>query len=200
MQNRRLLPLTFLLVLGCEAVPARQAARLPAAPSGDTITTAMRDALDRFRATVQGPPPQTLMGGAASRDELVHRFTDAVARADTAALIHMTMNRGEFAHLYYPHTIYTRPPYELDAEHAWLLNRAHTEKGLTRILRRFGGQPLGGTAYACETEPRQEGPNRYWDGCRVTRAVAGVPHSMRWFGSIWERDGRFKFVGYVTDL
>ncbi|MGH7505977.1 MAG: hypothetical protein ACRELX_10015 [Longimicrobiales bacterium] len=121
-------------------------------------------------------------------------------RADTAALIRMTMNRGEFAYLYYPHTIHTRPPYELDAEHAWLLSRAQTEKGLTRILQRFGGRPFSAAAYACESAPRREGPNRYWDGCTVTRADHGVPRTMRWFGSIWDRDGHFKFAGYANDL
>ncbi|MGH7129829.1 MAG: hypothetical protein ACREIV_14765, partial [Planctomycetaceae bacterium] len=45
---------SFLLVLGCEAAPAQQplsaADRQPATPHGDTITTAMRELLDRFRA------------------------------------------------------------------------------------------------------------------------------------------------------
>lgn len=188
--------LASVVLVGCGQTSASESAEL----RGDTMTTAMHVALDHFRATVQGPPPDTLNGAAGSRDELVQRFADALLRADTSALIRMTMNRAEFAYLYYPHTIYTRPPYELDAETTWLLSKMNSEKGLTRILQRFGGVPLDLAGYRCAAEPQQEGPNRFWHACTLTTRVDGAPPVMRWFGSIWERDGRFKFVAYANDL
>ena len=180
----------------CEQEPASR----PAEVRNDSMTTAMRVALERFRTTVQSTPPDTLTGGASSRDELVQRFAVAVERADTAALIRMTMNRAEFAYLYYPHSIYTRPPYQQDAETAWLLSRAGSEKGLTRILQRFGGSSIEVQELQCAAKPTQEGPNRFWQQCTLTARVAGAPPAMRWFGSIWERDGRFKFLTYANDL
>jgi len=189
----------FLFVIGalvaCAEAPPGESAEL----RGDTTTTAMRVALERFRTTVQGMPPDTLTG-APDRDELVQRFVAAVQRADTAALINMTMNRGEFAYLYYPHSIYSRAPYQQDAETAWLLSKANSEKGLTRILQRFGGQRLELTGYDCAAEPKQEGPNRFWQECTLTAQAAGAPPAMRWFGGIWERDGRYKFISYANDL
>lgn len=193
--HRRLL-LILLTIVACDRAPEPD----PSQPALDTMTTAMRDALDQFRSTVRGEPPTTIAGGATSRDELVASFADAVERADTAALIEMTMNRAEFAYLYYPHTIYTRPPYELDAETSWLLSKANTEKGLTRILERFGGKPFSVFAHQCEAEVAHEGPNRYWHRCTLTGRIEGAPPTMRWFGSIWERNGQFKFVSYANDL
>jgi hypothetical protein len=190
----------YLLLLGvvsaCDQAPASEPGEL----RGDTMSTAMRTALDRFRTTVSGTPTDTLTGAVVSRDELIERFATAVQRPDTTALIGMTMNRAEFAYLYYPHTVYTQPPYELDAETAWLLTKANSEKGLTRILQRFGGKPLAVTGYTCATEPEQQAPNRYWHGCTLTTRAEGAPRVMQWFGSIWERDGRFKFVSYANDL
>ncbi|MGH7556092.1 MAG: hypothetical protein ACREMQ_24075 [Longimicrobiales bacterium] len=195
--HRVLLLLTT--VMSCEQAQTHPAQTPSARTAADTMTTAMREALERFRTTVQVARPATVSGGAASRDDLVSRFVEAVQRADTAALIGMTMNRAEFAYLYYPYSIYTHRPYELDAETTWLLTKGNTEKGLTRILQRFGGQAFNLVSYRC-AEPKQEGPNRYWDGCTLTRTIDGAPHTMRWFGSIWERDGHFKFVSYANDM
>lgn len=164
----------------------------------DSMSTAMREALEQFRTTVQGPPPTTITGGAESLDGLIRMFADAVTRADTAALIALTMNRGEFAYLYYPHSSYTDPPYELDADTKWLLSKADTEKGLTRIIQRYAGQPFDVVAFHCPQAVRVEGPNRYYDRCTLDRA--GSPPGMRWFGSIWERDGHFKFASYANDF
>jgi hypothetical protein len=196
MLKYRCLLLISAVLVGCNRAPASEPAELPS----DTMTTAMRVALDRFRTTVSGTISDTITGAAASRDELIERFAAAVQRADTTALIRMTMNRAEFAYLYYPHSIYTHPPYQQDPQTAWLLSKANAEKGLTRILQRFGGKPLVVSAYECAAEPEREGPNRYWSGCTLTARAEGAPPVMRWFGSIWERDGRFKFVSYANDL
>src|SRR5512133_2202813 len=58
------------------------------------------EALARFQRA--SPHAGALSGGAASRDELVRRFVQAVEGADTAALRRMVLSRGEFAFLYYP--------------------------------------------------------------------------------------------------
>jgi hypothetical protein len=179
---------------------AVQVGRAPAPASDTAVSDETRRAMESFRATVNGALPDRLAGAAPSMDELVARFIDAVERADTAALIAMTMNRGEFIALHYPRSIYVRPPYELLPEDVWFLSRAQTEKGLTRLLRRYGGQPFGFVRYDCPPPVRREGPDLWWSGCTITRASGEEEHTMRWFGPIWERDGVFKFGGYANDL
>jgi len=49
--------------------------------------------------------------------------------------------------------------------------------------------------------PQAEGANRLWHACRVRRtAEAGAALEQRLFGSIIERDGRYKFVSYANGL
>jgi hypothetical protein len=113
----------------------------------------------------------------------VRGFVDALERQDTAALIRMHITRPEFAWLYFP---YTEAP-GLDPKIAWLLLRLESEKGLTRLMQR----PVPRGDLRCEDEARKQGPNRLWERCRLgTRQL---------FGTIVEREGRFKFVSYKTD-
>ena len=89
-----------LLIVACSENNERDGDPTPserrvAVAVSDTMSTAMRRALDEFRTTVPGPPPSTIQGGAQSRDQLVRKFVDAVQRADTAALIRMTVTRAE---------------------------------------------------------------------------------------------------------
>jgi hypothetical protein len=197
----RVLKMVLLIIAGACALACERARESSAqAAPADSISPAMRTALEQFRTTVTGPPPTALAGAATGRDALIQAFVNAVERADTAALIGMTMNRAEFAYLYYPHSIYTHRPYEMDADTQWLLMKAAAEKGLTRILGRFGGRPFNFLGYNCDTAAVQEGPNRFWTHCTINSMRAGVPQTMRWFGSIWERDGLFKFVSFANDL
>jgi hypothetical protein len=119
-----------------------------------------------------------------------------VERHDTADLRAMVMSRAEFAYLYYPHTQYTRRPYELPPELLWFQIGQNSEKGIVRVLRRLGGQPLGVRSTKCEDEPEKVGPTRLWNRCLVRRAGA----EERLFGSIMELDGRYKFVSYANEF
>jgi hypothetical protein len=153
----------------------------------------------RFR---EGLPEATaLSDGATSRDELVQRFLAALERADTAALRPLLLTRSEFGYLYYPHTMYTRDPYELSPALLWFQLQNVTGDSLTQLLRVIAGEPLHATGYECEEEPKVEGPNRVWSECRVTLDPPdGDPTQVRLFGSIVERDGAFKFVSYAAEL
>jgi len=74
-------------------------------------------------------------------------------------------------------------------------------RGLGRLLRRYEGRPLDVVSQACEATPKREGPNTLWERCRVRHVRApGDTVTERLFGSILERDGRFKFVGYANDF
>lgn len=155
--------------------------------------------LARFRATTPDTPT-TLVGGAGSPRDLAATFLRAIAAQDTATVRRLVLSRAEFAWLYYPHTRFTRPPYELGPELLWLQVGAASEKGIVRVLRRYGGAPLRLDALAC-ADTAAEGPNTILGGCRVTFSLPDSgARSLRLFGSVIARDGRFKFVSYANEL
>ena len=158
------------------------------------------EALRRFRAGI-AVAPKRLVGGASSKSALIGGFVAALAASDTAALARMALTRGEFAYLTYPSSPYTRPPYRQSPEIVWLLLGTEHDKGLTRLLRRLGGQKLGYLGHRCDVKPLREGRNRIWRGCvsRV-RLATGDTLEARLFGAIVERDGQFKFASYATDF
>ena len=159
----------------------------------------MSELLDRFRAGI--PRADTLTNASGSIDALVRRFAAAVAAADSAELRAMEMTVAEFAWLYYPDSEFMNPPYELAAELSYLLMEQNSRKGLTRILRRAGGTDVSYVAHQCPDEPRQRISDRLWERCTITlRGPDGGEETMRLFGSIWERDGRYKLVSYANEL
>ncbi|HEX8848652.1 MAG TPA: hypothetical protein VF761_03880 [Gemmatimonadaceae bacterium] len=155
----------------------------------------------RFRVGLDSV--STLDSGAApSRDAVVTRFVRALETRDTARLRSMAITRAEFAYLYYPSTIYVRPPYETGPETLWRLMAARSASGLSRVVARVGGAPIRMLGYDCDATPKIEGANRYHEQCylRYRRTAADSVERRRLFGSIMERDGRFKFVGYANDF
>lgn len=175
---------------------------LVAAPSASAVTVdsilPLDEALRRFRAGL--PRVVRLEGGAPSRDLLVERYAAAVAAHDTAALAAMFLTRAEFAWLYYPESPYTRAPTEQMAHVAWLLLRTQSEKGLSRVLQRFGGRPDAIGIHECSGEPDVHGESRVWTDCTVRVSTAEGARELRLFAAIVARDGRFKFQSYQNDL
>lgn len=158
------------------------------------------EALARFRAEA-GPRTDTLRGAAPSRDALVARWSAAVAASDTAALNALLLDRAEFAWLYYPGSRMSLPPYEAPPGLLWGQLLASSEEGATQLLRRFGGRPFRAAALRCPAPPVAEGDNRLHERCEVRVTAAGAPAGfVRLFGTILERDGRFKFLGYANPL
>jgi hypothetical protein len=112
----------------------------------------------------------------------------------------MSVSAAEFGWLYYPHSMYVHPPHALDADVAWLLMAENSRKGIVRSLREYGARPLGFTGYRCDAEPTVAGPTRLWQGCVLDVRMDGARVTMRFFGTILEHDGRFKFLSYANDL
>jgi hypothetical protein len=157
----------------------------------------IEEELRRFRATLPGEAPGTLAGGAPTRDELVDRFISALEAADTAAFRDMLLTRAEFAWLYYPHTRFTEPPYELAPGLLWFQMENGTSRGFSRLMDRMGGRAAHADGYTCPSDARAEGPNRVWEDCVVRlRPPGGEARELRLFGSILERGGVYKFVSY----
>lgn len=186
--------LAAVLLAGCrDAAPAAQAA-VPV----DTLRPPA-EALSLFRDGL--PIADSLSGGAPSRDSLVARFTDAVARGDTAAIRALVLNRAEYGWIYFPSLQRMNPATSMQPEVMWMLHAQESQKGITRVLRRLGGGEARFGAYACEAAARVEGANRYWDACVVeTIAGDGEKATLKLFGSLMGRGGRWKIVSYANDF
>lgn len=161
----------------------------------------VEEELRQFRASAGGDSATKLVGGGSSRGELVRQFIAAVAGADTVTLREMVLTPREFSDLVYPESPYVRPPYRQAPGLVWSQIESSGTTGLTRLLRRLGGQPMRYLAHTCSGAPDSYGSNRIWKGCvvRITR-TAGQTASVRLFGSIVERGGQFKFVNYANDF
>lgn len=157
------------------------------------------EALRRFQAGMS--PVSGLGGSIRSRDTLVRRFVKAIESGDTAALGSLVVSKPEYAFLYFPTSVYTRKPYELPPDIAWLLSEQSSLKGSTRLTRRLGGETLGFRGYECSA-PVTEGENRFWRTCHVTYIDpgSGLPVTKGLFGAIMERAGDYKFLSYSNDF
>lgn len=161
----------------------------------------IEEELRRFRAAADGDSATELDGGESSRGQLVRQFIVAIAEADTVRLREMMLTPREFSDLLYPESPYMRPPYRQAPGLVWSRIEASGTTGLTRLLRRLGGQPVRYLAHTCSGTPESYGSNRIWKGCVVRiRGAAGQTAAVRLFGSIVERDGVFKFVNYANDF
>ena len=124
-----------------------------------------------------------------------------MSKPDTTTLEQLALNRAEYAWLYYPSTTISKPPYELPPALAWFQLREKNRKGAVRALRELGGHTVVLRHYRCDPNATVEGDNRIWTGCIVTivrDAAASV--SLRLFGAIIERGGRFEVLSYENDF
>jgi hypothetical protein len=156
-------------------------------------------ALQRFQHGL--PRVAKLDGAARSRDELVKRFMAALSSGDSAALARLHVTRAEYAFLYYPSSVYTRKPYELPPDIAWLLSEQNSRKGRDRLLRRLAGTRLVLRGYECGAAD-SEGENQFWRSCQVhyTDPALGQTVTKRLFGPIIEREGSYKLLSYSNDF
>lgn len=176
---------------GHDAAPA-----IVAAGVVDSILP-LEEELRRFQAGLARP--RGLSGGAASREALVRRFVEHLARRDTSGLAALLLTRAEFAHLVYPGSSYTRPPYRTPPDIVWMQLVAGSSKGLSRLLRE-DVQVRSYVGHRCADEAMDDGEARLWRQCRVRVAMAGGDTvEARLFGVIVEHDGQYKFASYDGD-
>lgn len=171
--------------------------------AGDAIDSIfpMDVMLARFRESV--PEVTRLEGGATDREALARTFLAAVAAGDSTTLTGLLITRSEYAWLLFPEHLYAKPPYELDPAIHWLQVQASSAKGLARVLERYGKQPLAFRALACDTDTLQFAGSisiRASAPCTVTYRGNDSTLTRRLFGTIIERDGVAKFLGYANEF
>jgi len=195
------------ILVGCASEAPRTAADSQAAhvaavvAAGGTVDSILpiAEQLRRFRDNL--PVADTLRHGADSRDGLIRQFLQAVAAKDSATLNQLVVDRAEFAYLYYPTAAISKPPYEAPPQLLWGQILTASDEGISRLLTRVGGKRLSLDAVACTQPPTVEDRNTLHEKCEIMVRIDAAPSSReRWFGTIIERDGRFKFIGYSNAL
>ena len=157
--------------------------------------------LRRFRAALPGDSATALVGGADTRAALVQRFVRALAGNDSATLQAMVVHGREFADLIYLDSPYSHPPYHQPPSFAWRLIQEPSSAGLTKLVQRLGGRPMTYVSESCDPKILREGRTTRYAGCLVRVVSAeGDTVTKRYFGSIVERGGQFKFLSYTNDF
>jgi hypothetical protein len=195
-----LTPVVSLLALNsCQAGATKPPARAKHTPEHVDSVIPREVALQRFQEGLR--EPKQLSGGAGSMDALIRRFLEGVKDRDTAELRRLLLDRAEFAYLYYPTTPQSLPPYDLSPTLMWFLLSERSGQGLTKALQSLGGKPFHYSGYECDPKPSREGANTVWGPCLVRLELTpSDTGSVRLFGLVIEREGRYKFVSYSNKL
>ena len=151
----------------------------------------------RFAARIGGNPVSVFAHASASREALIRRVVRDVSRADSTDLSAAAITPREFIDLVYPSTPYTHPPYEQPPDLVWMQIANPSAAGYRRLLGRRGGQGFTYVNHTCGAKPERQGPNTLHLDCVITvRDPNHQEMKQRWFGSIIERNGRFKILSY----
>jgi hypothetical protein len=76
-----------------------------------------------------------------------------------------------------------------------------SESGLTRLIRRLGNQPLRYLSHSCDAKPERQGRNLIWTNCVVrVEGPNRATTTHRLFGSIIQRNGKFKIVSFRNEF
>jgi hypothetical protein len=192
--------LVLFLGLGCSDARGR-GEELGPDPSLASVVDSLlpiEEELRRFRERI--PPLDALQVGWESPEALVAVLIQRLESADTLGIAELALNRAEFAYLYYPHSVYTEPPYELSPALVWFQLQNRSSRGLARLLQRYAGETLFTVGHHCPDEGEAFGEGWLWHGCRV---IAELPSGERVeeqiFGSIFRFGDLYKFVGFSNE-
>lgn len=191
--------LSMVVCLQCREMPAAESRQASAEQRGEGGSPVSLDsALQLFRREL--PPVSSLEHGERSVDRLVAQLDRALRTLDTNAIRSLVMSRREFAYLYYPTSPLTRAPTKQEPALAWFLHIEASQKGVTRLVNRYGGRTARIVANQCRDEPRREGENVLWDDCLQTLVDGADTTRIRLFGGVYERAGVYKIFTYANDL
>lgn len=172
------------------------------APAGTTSTTSTTPT-NAVTGAAPLSTPDRLTGGAASLEEALALFLEAVKRNDRDALEGLRVTEAEWRSLIVPGSVAPgQAPQVLSEEgldYFWGEMNQKSAAHRDAILERFGGKPFTPVRHSFEKGIREfAGYKAYGRLSVILRDEKGVEVELR-TGSIVERDGRFKFATYIRD-
>lgn len=156
------------------------------------------EAIRRFQATVEGPAPTRLTGGAPDTETLLRRYWSALVRHDTAGVKSLVLSHREFAYLYFPESVIFASGMQPSA--AWILYESTTGRGLSRAWRAAGVADTTVVSTPCRDRTRDEGKSHTYGPCAVVLRK-GASFDTLWIaGTVIRRDGVHKLLGLDNSL
>jgi hypothetical protein len=201
------------LAVGCAGAPAAdpaarekiaarriaQAARVAASslPAGAREVAESGWVASGAEASRAAPP---LAATFASVEELAGAVLEGIEAGRGDALWALALTREEFEGVVWPVLPASRPERNTPIDYVWGDLQQKSSSSLSRILHRYRGRryDLAGVELAGETRSYGSFLVHHDARLRVV-AAGGTPQTLDLFGSIIERDGRFKIFSWVTD-
>lgn len=141
-----------------------------------------------------------LEGSRGSADELARAVLDALQQRDLEALRGLALSEQEFREHVWPELPAARPERNLPFSYVWGDLFQKSESMLLRTIEAHGGRhyELVRIGFRGETTPYAS-YLVHRDGELTIKDEEGVERQLRVFGSVLEKDGRFKVFSYVVD-
>lgn len=157
----------------------------------------IEEEIRRFKATIGGEPVQAFLHASSSREDLVRRVVHDVASGDSTDLASLAVTPREFIDLVYPSSPYTHPPYRETPSMVWMQIANPSNAGFLRLIRRLGGQPFQYESHTCRKAAERQARNTLWLDCTIrVLTPQRETTTQRWFGTIIERDGKYKVMSF----
>jgi hypothetical protein len=144
--------------------------------------------------------PPALANTFSSEHALADRVLGALAARDIAALQALSLSEREFREAVWPELPSSRPEMNVPVEYAWRTLAQNSAGHLYETIRAHGGRRYDLVRVQFDRETSRYGSFTVLRGSRlIVRDERGTQLHLRLFGSILERDGRFKLFSYVAD-
>jgi hypothetical protein len=147
-----------------------------------------------------GRPESPLAGTFDSAEAAARAVLEGLAARDVAALSELSLTEDEFREIVWPELPSSRPEVNLPVAYAWGTLAQNSQGSLATTIAAHGGR-----RYTL-VNVRVTGRSTPYESFTVHRDVAldvvdeaGVRRQIHVFGSLLERDGRWKVFSFVTD-
>lgn len=145
-------------------------------------------------------PPAVLNGSEASAVKLAQAVMAALERRDVPALRALALNEQEFRREVWPELPSARPERNLPFSYVWGELRQKSEAGLGQVLAFQGGRRYEIVSVRFLDDTTQYETYLVHRRAELTvKDATGNQMPLRVFGSVLEKDGRFKVFSYVVD-
>jgi len=135
-----------------------------------------------------------------SPEQAAQAVLDALAARDAGRLLDLALDEHEFRQVVWPELPSSRPEAGLPVEYAWGRLRLNSQSQLSMTIAVHGGRRYELVAVRLRGETTRYATLRvHRDSELVLREPSGALRTVRLFGSLLERGGRWKVFSYVVD-